>query len=373
VSPAAPKWARLAVISGLAFASAALAAVALDGLTGGALPAAVMAPALLLVAKGMVDRLARWGSAPLLPVATSAALVVAGAMLSLATWDALATQVTTLATERSFGALLWGPLGVLAVAVAPLSLLPACAGAVRLAAAALETPVRPGVARACAILAVAATVAVGSLSAQAAARAAGHDRIDAVVAALHAEGMPVWLSSAQHPPFRPPVVDVPPEVHRTTIGALIVVHDCDGHGMCRLGVVDAPGAEPAPELGPAVRDDAALLVMPAGPGALLVQATWRDTPGFFTRPTVEVSAFRRDGARWRPERFATASVTGRAGAPSPYLVCGLLGAALTGLLHLARRRLGEAEQRVRLDALIIATACLASAPLVAAAMVGLLG
>ncbi len=308
----------------------------------------VAVPALLLLAKLVVDLLARWRNVQLVSVATSVSVALVAVMLLMTEWDSTATQVMRLERERGVGDGLWGYFDLFFILVAPFAVLLVCSVGAVVAAMLLGKSTRRVLSRTIPVAAVGVTAALLLLTAFGVVRAHTWESIDSRIAALLARAVPA-SPDYEARSLRPFHVSVAAGEHRTTAGDLTVVYDCD-FSQCQIGIVDDPAA---PRSIPAITKDAPrvahateLVLIRDALDLALIRATELRPMFSVGRPAVDLLAFRHVEGRWQSEPFRPGFVTGRASPPLPWIVLGCAGLLLTALPWMARLRAARRGRRL---------------------------
>lgn len=317
-------------------------------------PLVVIAVVLFLAAKGGADALRRWANAPLLPVATSAGVVLVGVALCAVAWDALGSQIAELRDARPMAANLGTDhvsateAVVYASGVLLVPMIGAAAG--MLLARRLSRPTlsvwlaKAGLAATglCALLVVLGGIrALARPSVDMELR-----RLKEATETLPPPGVPrdIDVRDSRGRPLQPKTIlePGPSGVRRTAFGDLTVLQDCEPAG-CRIGIVDNvyPGAAPdAPRSSPAVAEPAPFQRWDES----LLLTRDRETGTLYLRPKhgkVRAELHRVEG-KWAPAGFAARDIARRSAPPRSWFLAALLGLAVVAALQLrgraARRR-----------------------------------
>jgi hypothetical protein len=379
---------------------------------GRSIPAALVALVLLLVVKIGIDHRISRGASARVTVATSLGSVVAGGAICAVAWRSVKFALEDLVSADPVGGPEWGSvlfyLGVFCVT--PI----ACAVTVSISAWILRPPTLPLIARAMRSAAALMSIALFGLTALAVARVRLRPGVDRYLEELYEhgvhghiagnEGERILTGRGRPPPGRPAVRE-----YRDTVEDVTVVRACDDRGSCALNIFEGARAPDADESslmgGPRVSGDATLVILRVAPDLLLVKGVYSWRPNFWPQE-LSISAFRRIDAHWHHVPIQVDLVVHRTNTPTAWIDVGLAGAGLTLALWLLRALVSAYERRtlslnwseaggaasiyrrlfvepggeplaaechlLRVDAAIVAVACCSVAPLVAAALLGLL-
>jgi hypothetical protein len=378
----------------------------------------LLAAALVLAAKGVVDGLASWARAPLMPVATSVGVLVA---VGMRCWLSSVVPAAPFAPVDTKGMLFtWGTwdtestslMNLLGVTFIVCIIPPTCALVVFLAACVLSKLKHAFVARLMLGSGATAFVMLLGLTVAAAGGARMNPTFDRQIADPSARTIRLRLAGITRlfSPGHGADLGDPrnqPKLHRNPVGDLTVVHACDALGLCKVGILnggDSSGLVSVSQVNaPVVRDDAEFAVLRYAPDVVLINATWKEGE---TDPLhYYYAAFRRVDDRWQAVQYPPKVVTQYTRAPRAWIYCGVFGSALCFLLWGARLlflhrdrsivsprssakdnsavgyrdifevksidRPGNHVLLAQLDATILSVACLAASPLAAAALVGI--
>jgi hypothetical protein len=333
---------------------------------------ALLAVALTLAAKLAADGLARGTASARLRASTALACAFAGVALGHDLWSRLPRTPTPPGLDRL------GEVFQLAGTLASVAFVLLAFGAALLGAYLFfwltRLPVRSGVLRYAGLLAITVLAALSLLGVVRTATRPSPERYLADV---------MSGSTAPSPPpgcVRVLAARTPPEETRREVEDLVVVSRCGTFESCDLGVFareSPPAAGDWADLRFSVPTCAAFEVTRLAPDLVLVRAAWQESRAYES-PVFRDALFRRRGGRWAlsPDEDL---VAGKASPPRSWIACGLVGLALA--LAARRRRAaslrgGQAQasedELVRWGAWALAISTVTAAPLVAAAMAGLL-
>lgn len=390
--------ARPAILFGLLCVAAVLVSVVSTEIAPPP-PFVVVCGALILGAKVVLDRASTRARAPFLPVATSIAVTFIAALLAAHQWDLVATQIDQLHHTRhlAVGEHLYGQgrASFLFLGALPLT------GMVGLTAGTALTRLARSsrFARGVGALAAFSSLSWMSLVALSLVRVASRPSFEDYLVNLEMVGSvapPGVVTSFRYVSGPTPAEWGPGAIgiRRQDIGGLTVVQQCEASG-CRLGVADRTGPEPEPS---------DLAFQPWNTSVWLARDRVTDTlfvlrgHGASREKRAVAELHHRDG-RWVAEPFDRDHIASRSRPPLSWILGSAAGLLLL-LPWVAARLWGErrrrepeqarqgtsgadisgapaepevaaAHQSLRYDSAILAVAALSLAPLLGAALAGL--
>ncbi len=394
------------------------AVVAVAALTGGVahgigprIPVGLVSVVVMLAAKGIIDWAASAGNPAPMIVATSVGAVVGAGALCAVAWNAVTAPIAELVGSDLVGL---SGLETFVFVVGLVCLTPlAWPVAVVVSFWGLRSLARPIVARATLGAAVLTSAALFGLTSLALVRVSARPSIDCYLENSHAPGVELDEHARPFGPqshWPPPPNPASERKYRTSVGDVTLVQSCLEWGPCSLNVVDG-GVAPTLDKQPGTPDPieigkAKLKALRIAPDLLVVKRIPARAPYGFGAEEPSIKVFHRVESEWRDEPFRVELLIQRTNTPIAWIDFGLSGAVLILALWVLRTLVSIGERRtsalslssagsvasvyrrlfvkavdeplasechlLRVDAAIVAVACCSVAPLVTAALLGLL-